>query len=128
MGGGAFELIAVNDIIIGRRGILSVDGGDGSGGAFGGGGGSGGTVLLSAGGTITVHGTVSARGGRGGAGVGVGARGGGGGGGGRLASYAQALNVEDANLDVGGGAGALDNGPEVVPATPYIGQIGVRTC
>jgi hypothetical protein len=124
-GGGAVELIAVNDLIIGANGGVNVDGMDGESSLRAGGGGSGGTVLLSAGGVIVLHGTVTARGGKGGDGIGVGGRGGGGGGGGRIAGYAQALNMEGGGFNVSGGAGGVDGAPEVPPPTPYIGQIEV---
>jgi hypothetical protein len=124
-GGGAIELIAVNDLTIGPHGGVSANGQDGAPAQLGGGGGSGGTILLSAGGVITVHSNVSVVGGKGGAGVGLGSRGGGGGGGGRIAGYAQSLNLDGAQFFLEGGVGGADIGPEVVPPTPYIGQIEI---
>lgn len=126
MGGGAIELIAVNDLIIGPHGGISVDGSDGDSAYRGGGGGSGGTVLLSAGGVLVIQSNVTARGGTGGDGLTLGGRGGGGGGGGRIAGYAQSLNVLDgAGFDASGGYGGTDQPRKPDPPLPYIGQIEV---
>lgn len=92
-GGGALELVAVNDLIIGPNGGVSVPGEAGGDGAHGGGGGSGGTVVLSAGGVMVLHANVTAAGGPGGDATYVTGRGGGGGSGGRVAGYAQSLNM-----------------------------------
>jgi hypothetical protein len=117
-GGGALELIAVNDLVIGPHATISVDGMDGEAANRAGGGGSGGTVLMSAGGVIVIQGRVSAKGGRGGNGVGLSGRGGGGGGGGRIASYSQSVNiVGQGELDLSGGNGGLD-APTVASASP----------
>ncbi len=103
-GGGAIELVAVNDLEIGEFCHIRVDAAPGhESNNAGGGGGSGGSVLLAAGGVIRLRGTISARGGAGGAAP----RGGGGGGGGRVALYANALWRPDdvsARIDVAGGA------------------------
>lgn len=116
-GGGAVELIAVNDIVIGFNGGIDVSGEAGLGAYRGGGGGSGGAIVLAAGGVVNCHGSLVARGGAGGPGVGTGSRGGGGGGGGRVAAYGQALTwansytslgVDFDMVDVSGGAGGLD--------------------
>jgi hypothetical protein len=122
-GGGAIELIAVNDLVIGRRGGVTADGMDGEGGLLAGGGGSGGTVVLSAGGVIVIHGHVRARGGRGGPGVGSGSRGGGGGGGGRIAGYAQSMNIDGAEFALEGGGPGADIGPPVIPAAAFPGEV-----
>lgn len=57
-GGGAIEVIAANDIVIGTYGHISMRGEDGqqASGGGGGGGGSGGAILLSAGGVIVNEG------------------------------------------------------------------------
>ena len=68
-GGGALELVAVHDIVLGSSAHLVVDGQDGhSGNVWGGGGGAGGSVVLVAAGVLDVdqHARLSARGGRGG--------------------------------------------------------------
>lgn len=122
-GGGAIELIAVNDLIIGVHGGISADGMNGDDAFRAGGGGSGGTVLLSAGGVLVVHAGINTRGGNGGAAVGLGGLGGGGGGGGRIAAYAQSINIDGGWFNLTGGSGGLDQ-PRAPPApTPYIGQI-----
>lgn len=115
-GGGVLELVATNDIIINKRAAIHVDGEPGEDSFRGGGGGSGGSFLMSAGGVIVVHGSITARGGRGGRGIGWGSRGGGGGGGGRIAGFAQSLSlVQNGLVDVSGGVGGLDN--EIVNTT-----------
>ena len=66
-GGGAIEVVASNDIVIGKYGKFLVNGADGEQSAQGGGGGgSGGAVLIAAGGTVVNQGTVEAKGGLGG--------------------------------------------------------------
>ncbi|CAM9745851.1 unnamed protein product, partial [Hapterophycus canaliculatus] len=66
-GGGAIELLALNDLTIGVMGSIAVDGGDGvRDWDGGGGGGSGGSVVIAAGGTVRHDGEISARGGNGG--------------------------------------------------------------
>ena len=119
-GGGAIELVAVNDIVIGFHGSVDVSGQDGRAAFRGGGGGSGGSVVLAAGGVVNCHGVLRAEGGRGGAGVGTGSRGGGGGSGGRLAAYGQSLtwasSLDSTGNDLAetvrlsGGEGGLDGG------------------
>merc|ERR1711871_96100 len=66
-GGGAIEIVAANDLIVGEYGKFIVNGGDGEQTSEGGGGGgSGGSVVLSAGGVIVNKGTIDASGGKGG--------------------------------------------------------------
>ncbi|KAF1329654.1 hypothetical protein FI667_g5827, partial [Globisporangium splendens] len=65
-GAGAIMLSAVNDILIGRNGKISVNGGHGSPGYTAGSGGSGGTLLLISGGSISHHGVLESLGGHGG--------------------------------------------------------------
>jgi hypothetical protein len=104
-GGGAVEIVANNDIIIGSSGAIHADGGDGAVGTQGGGGGgSGGAVLLVAGASMEVAGAVTARGGDGGSG-GSKDLAGGGGGGGRIAMFAQALKRESMQYVSGGRCG-----------------------
>ena len=102
-GGGAIELVAVNDLEIGDFCHITVDASDGhESNNAGGGGGSGGSVLLAAGGVIRLLGSISAKGGHGGPAP----LGGGGGGGGRVALYANALWRPDdvsSKIDVAGG-------------------------
>lgn len=110
-GGGAIEIIASNDIVVGPRAKLSCDGESGwDNFATAGGGGAGGSILLSAGGAIIVRGKLSARGGSGGnrrdiirhnsSLISVS----GGGGGGRIAMYGQSLTMDDViHVDVAGG-------------------------
>ena len=63
-GGGAIELVAVNDLEIGEFCHIRVDAAPGhESNNAGGGGGSDGSVLLAAGGVIRLRGTISARGG-----------------------------------------------------------------
>ena len=110
-GGGAIELIASNDIIIGKRAIINCGGETGSSGLMtAGGGGSGGTVLLSAGGVIHHQGTISANGGNGGYASQpqgrseIEDRHGSGGGGGRVALYGQSIvKHQSSRLEAEGG-------------------------
>jgi len=104
-GGGAIEVVAINDITIGSQGKLLMDAEDGSpGNQYGGGGGSGGAVLLSAGGAIYHEGVISTRGGHGGVTNWPTGNGGGGGSGGRVAMYAQSVTVAPSSVvDVQGG-------------------------
>lgn len=100
-GGGAIEIVATNDIVIGPNATISCNGQEGFTALMtGGGGGSGGAVLLAAGGSIRHQGTISVEGGQGGT-----ARQpsghqnlidghGGGGGGGRVAMYAESIVFE----------------------------------
>lgn len=103
-GGGAIELVALNDLTIGVMGSVSVDGGDGVGDwDSGGGGGSGGSVVVAAGGTVRHAGEISARGGNGGRTLRPLSRNAGGGGaGGRVVLYGQSVEV----VHGGGGLGA----------------------
>ncbi len=106
-GGGAIEIVASNDIVIGKYGKLLVNGADGAQSTQGGGGGgSGGAVLIAAGGTVVNQGTLEARGGMGGFG---GFENmdmpGGGGGGGRVALFGESVqNLDDGAVLVDGGA------------------------
>ena len=112
-GGGALEIVAVNDITLGPNGVLNFDGERGT-DAFmtAGGGGSGGAVLLSAGGVIRLQGKISVAGGNGGEALepngrtdivnGHGAAGSGG----RVAMFAQAITFgEGSSVGYDGGSG-----------------------
>lgn len=92
-GGGAIEIVAANDIVIGTFGKISMRGGDAEQSSEGGGGGgSGGAILLTAGGTINNYGILDVTGGMGGSGgYGMSQYSGGGGGGGRVAFLAQSI-------------------------------------
>jgi hypothetical protein len=100
-GGGAIEIVAANDISIGPNATISCSGQEGFTALMtGGGGGSGGTVLLAAGGSIRHQGTISVKGGAGGAAKqpsghqNLADGHGGGGGGGRIAMYAESIVIE----------------------------------
>jgi hypothetical protein len=105
-GGGAFEIVAANDIVIGTYGEIIMKGGDGEQTSDGGGGGgSGGSILLAAGGIVVNHGVLDASGGNGGFG---GTKNspifaGGGGGGGRVAIFGQSVINSDGLMTVEGG-------------------------
>lgn len=101
-GGGAIELLALNDVTIGVMGSINVDGGDGVGDwDGGGGGGSGGSVVIAAGGIVRHAGEISATGGNGGRTLRpLSKNAGGGGAGGRVVLYGQSVEV------VGGTAAA----------------------
>lgn len=104
-GGGALEIVAANDLIIGSYGQLIMRGGSGQQTSAGGaGGGSGGSILLSSATTIIVDGTLDVTGGNGGYG---GANrpdlAGGGGGGGRIALYADSITTDSASIVADGG-------------------------
>lgn len=115
-GAGAIMFSAVNDILIGQNGRVSVNGGHGRAGFTAGGGGSGGTLLMISGGSISHHGVLEALGGHGGSSSTVtndlqspllanpgGA--GGGGSGGSIAIFAQTFSTEgDGSIVVSGGA------------------------
>jgi hypothetical protein len=99
-GGGAIEIVAANDVIIGSYGKVLMQGGHGEEASEGGGGGgSGGAILLSAGGLLRVDGILDVRGGDGGfGGYRDAARyAGGGGSGGRIALYAQSVSIAHPN-------------------------------
>lgn len=113
-GGGAIELLALNDLTIGVMGSIAVDGDDGSADwDSGGGGGSGGSVVVAAGGAVHHAGAISARGGNGGCTLRpLSKNAGGGGAGGRVVLYGQSVEVvggegadgeERGAVDVGGG-------------------------
>ena len=124
-GGGAVELVAMNDITVGEHCELYVGGGAGEEGSrVGGGGGSGGSVVVAAGGSLRLLGTVRASGGAGGAAKRSAAQkpgdpsdpgdlaipadrgeggGGGGGGGGRVLLSGKSVEVRG-EVDVSGGA------------------------
>eukprot|EP01034_Spumella_vulgaris_P021395 gene21395-27425_t len=106
-GGGAIEIVASNDVVIGSYGKLMVRGGvAGSTAEGGGGGGSGGAVLLSSGSTILMEGTIDASGGDGGFGGFLHLDlAGGGGGGGRVALYADSISVTGSLSAEGGDCG-----------------------
>ncbi|TYZ68546.1 hypothetical protein PybrP1_008596 [[Pythium] brassicae (nom. inval.)] len=96
-GAGALMLSAVNDLLIGNNGKISVNGGHGRPGFTAGGGGSGGTLLLVSGGSVSHHGAIEALGGFGGSSSAQNnnlnpANPGGGGSGGRVAIYAQSYS------------------------------------
>lgn len=109
-GAGALMLSAVNDLLIGYNGKLSVNGGHGRPGFTAGGGGSGGTLLLICGGAISHHGAIEALGGHGGSSSAqnndqIPANPGGGGSGGRVAVYAQSFSSwGDGSILLNGGA------------------------
>ena len=66
-GGGAIELIAANDIVLGSYGRVLANGADGQQSSQGGGGGgSGGAIVIAAGGTAVNEGYISVQGGLGG--------------------------------------------------------------
>ena len=66
-GGGAIEIVADNDIILGSNAVISCNGESGSSGYMSaGGGGSGGTILLAASGAVQIDGNLSIDGGNGG--------------------------------------------------------------
>ena len=103
-GGGAIEIIAANDVVVGTYGKIVLRGGDaGQSSEGGGGGGSGGAALLAAGGVIINDGLIDLRGGDGGYGGDMHPEyAGGGGGGGRLATFAESIK-QNAIVNVKGG-------------------------
>jgi hypothetical protein len=113
-GGGALELVAINDIVLGTSATLSCDGESGwENFSTAGGGGSGGSILLSAGASISISGKLSAKGGSGGSRRDImtnsssSTRVSGGGGGGRIAIYGQSVSMtglDSMHIDVSGGA------------------------
>ncbi|DAZ98674.1 TPA: hypothetical protein N0F65_008800 [Lagenidium giganteum] len=111
-GGGVIMLTAVNDILVGSSGLVSVNGGHGGRGFTAGGGGSAGTVLVTAGGVVTHHGSIQAIGGHGGPSTpsnnAAFSMPGGGGSGGRIAIYAQAFSTWGAGVVVASGGTSQD--------------------
>lgn len=109
-GGGAIEIVAANDIIVGSYGALSFDGEPGADDyQSAGGGGSGGSILLSAGGGVQIKGRLSVVGGSGGymksKSNAIGGGHGGGGSGGRIALYGESVVIEDeSSLTLNGGS------------------------
>lgn len=109
-GAGAIMLSAVNDILVGLHGKISVNGGHGGSGYTAGGGGSGGTLLMISGGSVSHHGVLEALGGHGGSSTASDnlrnpAHPGGGGSGGRIAIFAQTFSSwGDGSIVVSGGA------------------------
>ena len=110
-GGGALELIAHNDIVLGTSAALICNGESGwDNFSTAGGGGAGGSILLAAGGSISISGRLSAKGGSGGNRRDITkrntlARFSGGGGGGRIAVYGQSVTLTNnpMQVDVSGG-------------------------
>lgn len=114
-GGGAIEIVAVNDIILGPNSHLYCDGENGFDSEMtAGGGGSGGSLLLNAGGTIKLDGKLSVKGGNGGSAEQPNGRSdlatnghGGAGSGGRIALYGQSVTFgKNSVIDASGGVGA----------------------
>lgn len=114
-GGGAIELSALNDIILGENLVISCNGESGEDGFMtGAGGGSGGSINIAAGGIVRIHGNLSVKGGNGGSSNEL-KKGsvqdghGGGGSGGRIAVYGQSISFHNGGLrdkstfDVSGG-------------------------
>ncbi len=119
-GGGAIEIIAANDIVLGSHAMITCDGEAGANGyMFAGGGGSGGSILLAAGGALKVEGSLSVAGGDGGfnkgrmtknqSDIGHGSAGSGG----RIALFGQSVTVvEDSSVSIlGGQFGRCENAP-----------------
>lgn len=108
-GGGAIEMIAANDMIIGSYGRIIMRGGDAEQTSEGGaGGGSGGGILLSSGTSILIDGVLDVTGGNGGYGGTLHPElAGGGGGGGRIALYSESITVRNTPLYDGGKCGIL---------------------
>lgn len=110
-GGGAIEIIATNDIVIGSNAAVLCDGEAGSDGYLSaGGGGSGGSILLAAGGAVVVNGKLSVAGGAGGRMKAPNKKDssfgghGGAGSGGRIAIYGESVILQDSsNLLLSGG-------------------------
>ncbi|KAL9182021.1 hypothetical protein ACHAXT_012364 [Thalassiosira profunda] len=115
-GGGAIEIIAANDIVLGSNAVVSCDGEAGASAYMtAGGGGSGGAILLAAGGVVQIDGQLSVAGGEGGhkkvnmpKKVESFGGHGGGGSGGRIAAYGQSVMIgeESAILFDGGNCSA----------------------
>ena len=117
-GGGAMQINAINDIVLGPNSKFLANGGDGGGGNEGGGGGSGGAIVIVCGGSISNSGSIEVAGGKGGFGTGSNAKHGGGGGGGRIKISSQvyggsATSSVHASGGLGGGAvDKLQNGQD----------------
>lgn len=100
-GGGAIEIVAANDVILGSNAVISCNGDDGASSYMsGGGGGSGGSILIAAGGVVHIDGKLSVKGGQGGRMKATFPKNaqtfgghGGGGGGGRMALYGQSVMI-----------------------------------
>jgi hypothetical protein len=106
-GGGALEIVAMNDVSFGTHSIISCNGEKGwDGFDTGGGGGSGGSILISAHGNVKINGLLQARGGDGSSPIrgchNVTCHNGGGGGGGRVALYGKSI-ISRRSIDVSGG-------------------------
>ena len=120
-GGGALEIVAINDIVLGENANIQFDGEAGFSSMMNaGGGGSGGSVLLSAGGIIRHDGRLSVRGGMGAEAELPNSRSdiinghGGGGGGGRVAMFSQSITFgSGSEVNVGGGGSATGCSDEV---------------
>ena len=114
-GGGAIEIVAVNDIVIGSNSVISCEGEPGADGYMSaGGGGSGGSILLAAGGSIQIDGNLSVAGGDGGRRKSVAPADqdnsfgghGGAGSGGRIALYSESVVLgkgKDSSVELSGG-------------------------
>ncbi len=104
-GGGAIEVVASTDLVLGPNSNLSFRGEPGwSGFMTAGGGGSGGSILLSAGGTVHIQGKMNVGGGNGGIPAQKGAHTGAGGGGGRIAVYGERIAINPGStIDISGG-------------------------
>ena len=128
-GGGAIEIVAVNDIAIGSNAVISCEGENGENGfTSSGGGGSGGSILLAAGGSIQIDGRLTVAGGNGGQRKSVapvdrdkpfGGHGGAGSGG-RIAIYGESVHLgKESEVELcGGNCSATDASQEC------IGEIG----
>lgn len=116
-GGGAIEIVAANDIILGSDAIISCNGEAGADSYMSaGGGGSGGSILLSAGGVLQVNGKVSVNGGAGGkkqaSKVESFGGHGGGGSGGRIALFGQSVMLsKSSTVSIDGGKCSADTVP-----------------
>lgn len=123
-GGGAIEIVAANDIVVGTFGKIVVTGGDAEQSSQGGGGGgSGGAVLLAAGGSIVNDGYIDISGGDGGfGGFGHSDMMGGGGSGGRIALYAESVNQNGQVNTRGGRCGAYKS---AVPETTLVVNVSI---
>jgi hypothetical protein len=122
-GGGAMEVTAANDIIVGKYGKIIMRGGNGEQTSQGGGGGgSGGGIVLAAGGVVVHQGFLDVSGGMGGFGGELHPElSGGGGGGGRIAIYGQSITITGVLKATGGTCGvqtvAIAEAATVVNAT-----------